>query len=109
MDDTNRSIPAETDWSSTSALDDLVLERTVNADADEIALAKRIARESTPLIMHRLCHTAIHDPNPTARVSAAREVLARTMGKPGEDSITGAPLEEMLKDFIDKTEEFANS
>jgi hypothetical protein len=107
MSDINE--PDGQEWLPDQQLEALTAERTVLSEEDEEATARRIFRQSAPLIAQGIVHTAIHSPNERVRLDAQKYVTERVLGRVGDDAYAENPVETLLKGLFDEAEEHANA
>jgi len=100
------------EWVPQKAVEELTLKRALQDVEDPLKMANDLFKESLPLAVMGLTHTAIHEPNPVIRLAAQRYVIDRSMGtttsptKIAEDK----PVWERIFDSVAvETEKFSRS
>jgi RIO-like serine/threonine protein kinase len=68
------------EWVPSKAVEELTLKRALSDVEDPLKLAADLFRESLPLAVIGLTHTAIYEPNVVVRTAAQKYVIDRSMG-----------------------------
>lgn len=95
MSDNDRS------WIPDAAIEGLKMERSLNPGETDIELTRKLFRESAPAAATAIVHVALYGQNEKIRVDAAKYVVERVLGRPGEENANGrSPLEELMEGVI---------
>lgn len=68
------------EWVPSKAVEELTLKRALADVEDPVKMAADLFRESLPLAVMGLTHTAIYEPNVVVRTAAQKYVIDRSMG-----------------------------
>lgn len=88
----------EREWVPDKALEALNMEQGMSEETPE-ELARRLLREGLPLAVSSLVHLSAHSTNERTRLDAAKSVIERNLGKPGDQAPGKDPLEKMFQEF----------
>ena len=86
------------EWLADDALEALNIERSVRPDETHEQLSRRLLKENVPMATMSVINLALHGTNERLRLDAAKYVMDRVLGKPGEDVFDKdrSPLEELI-------------
>lgn len=103
-DDANNSngeeIPMDV-WVPDRALEAINMERAMNPDITEIALANKILKDNLPVIAVGITHTAKYSPDARLRQQAQIYVMDRVMGKVGNNVVTeDSPIDALNNELL---------
>lgn len=93
-------------WDTDEALENLKMERSVNADLNNAQLTARLLAEAAPTAAMSIIHLAMHSSNDNTRLNAAKYITDRmiegstTVGEDGWESLVG--------EVVSNAELFAN-
>lgn len=74
-------LPHDADeWDAKRALDNLNMEKALDAMGTPQTTAKRLFEESLPVATMAICHLAMHSMTEVIRFNAAKYIVERTMG-----------------------------
>jgi 1,2-phenylacetyl-CoA epoxidase PaaB subunit len=82
----------KTDWDPLGSKQAVEHEINVMHDGDQghaLKMARELLDQNAPLAVHSIVHLALHSPNERVRLSAAQEILTRTMGPAKDQAIAG--------------------
>jgi hypothetical protein len=97
------------EWISDEALESVKLNRALHPEESLAEATRRVFRENSPIAAQAIAHIAIHDPNTRVRLDAAKYVVERVLGKPGEENPHGrTPLDALMEGIVTEVEEYAN-
>lgn len=105
-DTDNNATSGTHEWDSDEALAALTMERSVNPNESNEALAKRIVIESAPQAAMSLVQLALHARNENTRLNAAKYVVDKATEAGAENG--KATWEKLMAGFLSETELHAN-
>jgi hypothetical protein len=86
----------------------LGLEREVHPDETPEARARRMLKEGADAATASIVQIAVRGSTERLRLDAAKYILDRVLGKPGEDISGRDHLQELLEEMVDGAEKHAN-
>lgn len=100
----------DSEWVPDRAIEAIMLERQMEPDISDTALANKIMKENLPIVAANIVHTAKYANDPRIRLQAGTYVMDRMMGKVGNSVVTeDSPLDTMTDALMKLVAETADT